>query len=140
MIHRPTDDPRPTTHDPAGPPDLRWHQALAWALTGEADPRLGVQAAPDLSALAAALDDGEAGRGERLRKQIAARRSTGAGWPFPVPPELMAGLGAAQFAAALADLRAHLDLDRTRQPVLNSRPLDADERRLLSDVPPHHGT
>ena len=129
-----------TESDPAGPPALRWHQALAWALTGEADLGLGEQAAPDLGALATALEGEEAGRGEGLREQIAARRSTGAGWPFPVPEELMAGLGAAQFAAALADLRTRLDLDRTKQPVLKSRPLNADERRLLGDVPPHHGT
>ena len=58
-----------------------------------------------------------------------------------VPADLRARLGAAQFAAALAGLRTALDLDRS-PPYRSSpgRPLTADERRLLADVPPHHGT
>ncbi len=58
-----------------------------------------------------------------------------------VPADLRARLGAAQFAAALAGLRTALDLDRTpRTAPRPGRPLTADERRLLADVPPHHGT
>ena len=37
------------------------------------------------------------------------------------------------------ELRRQLDLDRPDRPVLSDRSLDADERRLLADVPPHHG-
>ena len=58
-----------------------------------------------------------------------------------VPADLRAGLGAAQFAAALSGLRAALDLEPPPRTVPSpGRPLTADERRLLADVPPHHGT
>lgn len=62
----------------------------------------------------------EGGAGDRVR---------------PLPP----GIGAAQFLSAMREVRESLGLtglgparvsDRTR--------LDADERRLLQDAPPHH--
>ncbi|SEQ92106.1 hypothetical protein [Microlunatus flavus] len=96
-----------------------WHQALAYAVSGERRPELGVQEVPDLDVVAAAL----------------AGRTVGA---HAVPPDLREGIGAAQLAALVTALRARLDAGA--HPVLADRAPDADERRLLADVPPHHGT
>ena len=95
-----------------------WHQALAYALTGERRPELGEQEAPDLDVVAEALTG----------------RPVGA---YAVPPDLRDGLGAAQLAALVTELRARLA--PRPHPVLAERAPDADERRLLADVPPHHG-
>lgn len=117
-----------------------WHQALAYAITGERWDGLGEQSAPDLAGLAALIESRCAGGLPQLRDTVARRRSAGEPWPYPVPADLRAGLGAAQWLAALTQLRRHLDLDpATPRPVLSSRAPDADERRLLADVPPHHG-
>jgi len=97
-----------------------WHQALVFAVTGERRPELGRQDAPDVTAVVALLDGAPRGA-------------------HPVPSDLTAGLGAARFAAVLADLRGRL-VAAAPQPVLASRAPDADERRLLGDVPPHHGS
>ena len=95
-----------------------WHQALAYALTGERRAELGEQEEPDLEVVVAAL----------------AGRPLGA---YAVPADLRAGIGAAQLAALVTQLRTRL-APRPR-PVLADRAPDADERRLLADVPPHHG-
>jgi len=106
-------------------PDLpAWHQALAYAVTGCRLDGLGRQALPDPLVLAEVLRE----RG----------LSTGSSFA-PVPPELMRGLGPAQFSAALAQLRSALAPAHPAAPVLADRPLTSDERRLLTDVPPHHG-
>ena len=96
-----------------------WHQALVYAVTGERRPELGRQDAPDLDVVVAAL----------------AGRPRGA---HAVPAELTEGIGAAQLAAVLTGLRARLAA-LTARPVLAERAPDGDERRLLADVPPHHG-
>lgn len=72
----------------------------------------------------------------RLRQE---RQRDALPWPFEVPGELLARVGFAQFAAGLAQLRAVLGVDGLvpAQPV--SRPLNADERRLSADRPPHWG-
>ena len=98
---------------------MRWHQALAYALTGQRFPELGEQDQPDLDALA----DWLAGR---VREVV-----------VPVPSDLTVGLGAAQFHAAMAELQRRLQ-PPPQAPVLTNRPLTAEERRLLTDVPPHH--
>ena len=98
---------------------MKWHQALAYAVTGERFPQLGEQDQPDLDALA----DWLAGR---VREVV-----------VPLPSDLIAGLGPAQFHAALAELRRRLQ-PPPAAPVLASRPLTTEERRLLADVPPHH--
>ena len=109
-----------------------WHQALAYAVTGRLLPDLGLQERADVAALAADL------RQRAAEGEIPLLNESS---PAAVPADLRAGLGAAQLAAALAGLRSALDLDRSPpaapQP---GRPFTADERRLLADVPPHHGT
>ena len=99
--------------------DATWHQALVFALTGQRRPELGRQALPDLGTVVTALGDARPGA-------------------YRVPPDLTQGIGAAQLAAVLTELRARLASDGPR-PVLAERPPDGDERRLLADVPPHHG-
>ncbi|GAA3576287.1 hypothetical protein GCM10022197_36910 [Microlunatus spumicola] len=99
---------------------LTWHQALVFAVTGERRPGLGRQAQPDLDVVVAALGDAQRGA-------------------HPVPADLVEGIGPAQLAAVLTALRARLAASQAR-PVLAERPPDAAERRLLTDVPPHHGS
>lgn len=134
-----------------GPGRSGWHRALAYAITGTRldDPEVGDldhsadgagdRSRPDLPALAALITE-RAGGPDRLREQIDARRLSGGPWPYPLPDDLRQGLGAAQLLAALTELRGILGVDRlASRPVIADRALNADERRLLGDVPPHHG-
>ncbi len=106
--------------------DPAWHQALAFAVTGRRLDGLGRQAAPDPVALAVLLRDAHQADGVRGRHRV--------------PPELMTGIGAAQFQAALTELQTALwPIVGARTPVLADRALTEDERRLLVDVPPHYG-
>jgi hypothetical protein len=114
-------------------PSLAWHQALAYAICGEPLSDLGRQDEPDLDELVRVLS-----HKENLASKVQVERR-GGDWPYPVPNDLMAGLGWAQFSAALTALITRLDLapgNAARGP--SSRPPDADERRLLHEVPPHH--
>ncbi len=105
-----------------------WHQALAYAVAGVRLDGLGRQVRPDLDVLTALmrprfetdLDPAELGR------------------VHPLPPDLAEGIGAAQLWAAVAELRHRLS-SPVPVVVAEERPLTADERRLLHDVPPHHG-
>lgn len=107
---------------------VRWHQALAYAVTGRRAPELGLQVAPDLSFLTDWLEP-------QTPDERAAR-------PYVVPADLMAGIGPAQFWAVLTRLRAELGpgAGSSTAPVLADRQLTPDERRLMVDVPPHHGS
>lgn len=114
-----------------------WHAAIAFALTGEAL-ALGVQPAPDMAALVAQLD--AAGwTTERIGAHAHGTLGHEA-WPHPVPDALRAGLGAAQLHAAIGRARAHYGLEVlvVLSPSRRTQ-LDAHERRLLADVPPHFG-
>ena len=108
---------------------LTWHLALAYAVSGRRLSGLGVQTVPDVVALAAELR-------VRLERGDVALVDP----PMSdVPADLMAGLGAAQFWSALAQLRRALAAEPVRGPVISSRPLSPEERRLHDDRPPHHG-
>jgi len=110
-----------------------WHQALVYALCGQRLSELGQQDKPDLDELVRILSDDA-----DLVSRVQVQRRSG-GWPHPVPNDLMAGLGWAQFSAALTVLITRLDLapgSATHGP--STRSPDSDERRLLHDVPPHH--
>lgn len=106
-----------------------WHQALAYALTGVRFEDLGRQSRPDVDALAALLRP-------RLGARVDPVELTRA---HPLPADLAEGLGAAQLGAALSELRRRL-AGPPPVVVAGERPLTADERRLLQDVPPHHGS
>ena len=125
--------------DGADQDGVGWHRALVYAITGRALDGLGNQRVPDLAAVTAAIAERCRGGLPGLREEIRQRRAVGEPWPYPVPAELRQGLGAAQWIAALTALRQRLDLDAVERPVLSDRPPDADERRLLNEVPPHHG-
>ncbi|SDS33172.1 hypothetical protein [Microlunatus soli] len=119
----------------AGP---AWHPALIFAITGERTAAGTSQLRPDLAAVGDQLAARTGGL-EQLRADVRARRAAGRPWPYPIPDDLRRGLGAAQLLAALAELRRRLLLDEPERAVLSNRAPDADERRLLADVPPHHG-
>ena len=106
-----------------------WHQALAYAVTGRRFPELGLQDVPDLDVLTAFL-----------RPRVGVDVDAAVLAPsHPLPADLAEGLGAAQRSAAVAELRRRLVGERPPGPVVRQRALTADERRLLDDVPPHHG-
>ena len=119
---------------PAGTGDPAWHQALAYAVTGLRLAELGRQAQPDLPWLTDYLRRLIADPTD-LRDQPAASPAAGR-----VPADLMSGIRAAQFWAALSELRRGLESDgpHTQQPVVTDRPWSADELRLMADRPPHH--
>jgi len=116
-----------------------WHIALGFALTGE-ELELASPELPDIDALLAALAE-QGWTAERLaghaRETVDAERP----WPHAVPNRLRSGCGPAQFHAALNRARAALDLVvlETRPPSARRR-LNADEERLMREVPPHHGS
>lgn len=114
-----------------------WHAAIAWALTGEPID-LGVQEAPDVDELVTQL----AARGwDAGRVSAHAHEASAAGaWPHPIPDAVRSGLGAAQLSAALGRARDRYGLTvLTVLPPSRRTSLDADERRLLADRPPHYG-
>ena len=114
-----------------------WHQALGLALTGE-DLALGVQERFEVNEAVAALAsvDWDAARIAEHAHRLVGQ----APWPHPVPAAQWGPIGAAEFHAALLRLRERLGLSalEVRPPSTRTR-LDADERRLLADVPPHFG-
>lgn len=115
--------------------NARLRRSVAWALTGH---DLALPTAQQWSA--SQLIDDLAMLGW-TRDEIATNRDTFVrAWPHRVPEPLMEGLGAAQFLAALSEVRSRLGLDGLAPPTVPFRSaLTADERRLLHDKPPHHG-
>ena len=114
--------------------DPAWHQALAYAVTGRRLEELGRQARPDLAWLTNYLMNLSRGS---LDTPVADPSADGR-----VPGDLMAGIGPAQFWAALRELRAGLAGGGSghQQPVVADRPWSAEELRLMADRPPHHGS
>ena len=115
----------------------RWHAAIGYALVGE-ELALDEPGVPDPPRLVAELTVAgwDAGRiAEHALTLIEAEQP----WPHRIPSALRAGCGAAQLAAALGRTRALLDVVtlETRAPSGRTA-LNADEQRLLRDVPPHY--
>ncbi len=108
-----------------------WHQALAYAVTGRRIDGLGRQLQPDVAALARQLQD---------------MAADDPGWTWStepadylVPADLMAGIAAAQFWAALAELRRTLGIDDTGGAAITTeRPFTTEEIRLTAERPPHY--
>ena len=102
---------------------------VAYALTGE-------QISPgggDLPTALAALG----WHTERLQALRRSRQEAGQPWPFPVAPEQIRAVGFARFDALLAAARRDLELTGLVPRQRMNRPMDADERRLSADRPPH---
>ncbi len=114
----------------------RWHAALVHALLGRVPDDLPEPGGVDVPRLLVDLDRCWPGGLVAVRAELAERRRVSAAGP-PLPAELAQQLGPAQFAGALTELRTRLESPPTRVAV--SRSLDADERRLQAEVPPHHG-
>jgi hypothetical protein len=105
-------------------------RAIAYALAGDPDSAPGVTDPDDLIE--------RLGGTAPLRAHASAVRSAGEPWPHPVPAELRAGLSAAQLHAAIEQARRRIDPPPNR-PVRRTAAPDADDLRLLREVPPHHG-
>lgn len=119
----------------------RWNAALAYAITGRRWDELAESGKPELEEVAYEIGRHYPGGVEGLRTEIIARLQRGEPWPYEVPADLRAELGAAQWWAALTQLRQRLAVGpQPDRPMLSDRKPDADEQRLLRDVPPHHGT
>lgn len=105
-----------------------WQAALAYALTGE---RLSVRPSPTPDPVALLAELSALGWTQK-RLTVSARAAR------QVPAELMAGLGAAQFWAALAELRHRIGADGMSPQAPTGRTvLTRDEQRLRADRPPH---
>lgn len=115
----------------------RWHAAIGYALVGEELP-LPEPAQPDPAGLVADLAAAGWDAG-RIHAHATAAIEAKQPWPHPIPVGLRQGCGAAQLYAALGRTRALLDVVtlETRGPSRRTA-LNADEQRLLQDVPPHY--
>lgn len=105
--------------------------AVVWALTGE---RVDAGGSDVHAALVQSGWDRAAIHGH-AQAVIAA----GGVWPHPVPDDLRLRLGSARLLAAVQQAQSELGLFGRPTGPAPRRALTADERRLLQDVPPHHG-
>ncbi len=108
-------------------------QALGLALTGESG-IVDVSAADPLAGLAAS-----GWSPERILAHAQTARASGEVWPHPVPEELRRLVGSARLFAVLQQVQRDLGVFGRSAAPARARALTADERRLLSEVPPHHG-
>lgn len=110
-----------------------WASELASCLVGES------VELPDAAPVARDVLEGLERAGwpvARIEAIARARFEAEESWPFPVSREVIA-VGPAQWYALVAEARTLLGLDGDVQPPPTRTALNADERRLLSDVPPH---
>lgn len=116
-----------------------WFVAVGLALTGASLPA-PVDAAPVQPAAIAGWLAGLGWTPDRLAEHRHACRDDNRPWPHPVPVTLLGAGTAARLHALVAEVRG---LTGTSGLVATQRPgqrvLTADDRRLLADVPPHHG-
>jgi hypothetical protein len=116
-----------------------WNASLAYAITGQ-QWVLPESGRPDPELIASEIEHRIPGGSSAVQSMIMERRETGEVWPYQIPAELRTELGAAQWLAALSDLARRLGVGpQPERPVLSDRRPDADEERLLREVPPHHG-
>ncbi|MDO5082646.1 MAG: hypothetical protein Q4D89_04485 [Arachnia propionica] len=108
---------------------------LARALTGEELPVTSTEPTGLVAELVALGWDSA-----RIGEVRAARRRERLPWPFPVDHHEVREVGFARFDARLAELRQRLGVDaEVRLTHVSDRPLNADERRLVAERPPHWG-
>lgn len=118
-----------TTHEE---PSVDWHTMLAYALTGEwlvlPEGAGGAQHVPDPDRLLADLA-GLGWSGAKLAESAATRRA--------VPVDRVRALGPARWTVVLEQMRRRVLAMEVR--TATRRSMDADERRLAADRPPHWG-
>lgn len=121
-----------------GAPSGRWFGAIAWALAG-VDLAEPVDIALDPELVVAWLA-GQGWPSERLADHRLACQQSGEAWPHPVPLGWLGPGSAARFHALLTAVR---DAAGVRGLVARQAPaerhLGPAERRLIDDLPPHHG-
>lgn len=112
--------------------DAELAEALVWALTGQRSEGGG----GDVHALLV-----EAGWDRAAIASHARAVTAGGGvWPHPVPDDLRLRVGSARLLAAVQQAQVRLELFGDQSAPAQPRALNADERRLMQDVPPHHGS
>ena len=76
----------------------------------------------------------------RIREARRECRALGRRWPVELPDERIRAVGFARFQAWMAECIRLLGIDSVDAGVRDAHmPLDAEDRRLLADRPPHHG-
>ncbi|WP_296141068.1 hypothetical protein [uncultured Tessaracoccus sp.] len=107
---------------------------LGRALTGEVLPL----SSPEIDDMVSELADlgWNAGAIAELRRE---RQDAGEPWPFPVHRDHVATVGFAVFHSRLEALRARLGVTGLRPQQRVRRALNAEERRLAAERPPHWG-
>jgi len=111
----------------------RWATELATSLIGETVDL--PDTAPEARTVLAALEK-QGWPSSRIVALARGRFEAEEVWPFPVARSVVA-VGPAQWYALVGEVRRLLGLDGVVQPQPTRTALTADERRLLSDVPPH---
>ncbi|MDR2931457.1 MAG: hypothetical protein LBV06_11230 [Propionibacteriaceae bacterium] len=109
---------------------------LAYALTGQ---EFALESCPDVDCVLAELED----RGwsqAAIADQARQAWSTGQTWPYPIDTDQFATLSAARWYAWLIQARDRLDLAVEHRGPSHRTTLTDAERRLLAEVPPHHGS
>ena len=116
----------------------RWFGAIGWALTGVELPE-PADASPEPDAVVAWLHD-QGWPPERLAEHRLACRDSAVPWPHPVPAGRLGPGSAARFHALLTAVQDAAGVrGLLARQVPAERHIGPAERRLLGDVPPHHG-
>jgi len=76
---------------------------------------------------------------DQLQEHRAACQSAGVAWPHPLAAEQRQKISAARFAALMAEIRQAAGLVGPVRVRQSNVQMTAADRRLLQDVPPHHG-
>lgn len=125
--------------------DVDWLVLISLALVGEDAARRGggdtdasIGNGVDTDAIAGGLV-ASGWDAEAIRAHALAELAAGRSWPHVVDPQARRGVSPAQFWAVLKDVRRSLGLETLTVAAPSRRTmLDADERRLMADLPPHH--
>lgn len=116
--------------------DQPWTSRLVFTMTGQSVPSPAT-AAPDLDEVLAWLT-ANGWDHDSLHAHATDLKARDLPWPHPVPREWLHDLGPARWLATLTALRQRLGLDSETLPPSHRTRLNADERRLLIELPPHH--
>lgn len=111
------------------------YRAVAYALTGQVFPDQPASLPSEIVEVLAHCGWGRSEL-EGFRQQCQAHALR---WPRPISPGLRGQISAAQVRAVTQAVIVELSLGEPARLRDASRPLDARDRALLAEVPPHHG-